>query len=910
MRFFCPAYIKLPKGTDSNTNVPVSQTKLVLKTKRCFIIGYGTKITLGGDTDGYKVVIADTGEIYSSNNVTPTPHLEISRSALTGKAHDPLGEGILLRRIFDVDGTETLTLPDETHSEPELDPSIQTHNTESSIQTQKPPQQLSNNDIPLDHMKMTRRMNIGTGVTGQMREEMDSPSPQQNPHNLMTKAQAKELINHARHKQMTLKWKTPVQAKKRGKSGTRYEIYCMATTFHAFDELKKRRSNVLPGDLLNDVIKGHVTFEENPNVQIPNEDEFCDVIETDTDLFYSERFNSESFSQSSDDNLCEELEWSDEFIGRVRDSAQKELECETVPLWLALAVYSNAEVWVGDRLKPLSVKHAMKLPEWKEWKEAICKEIKGLIEVGAWKEIPRKEVRTGAKVLPGKMILDIKTSDGKFVKCKARYVSRGDLSNRGEHYWESSSHQARSKSLRLFFAMAVADYGKTLKRCYVPRNLDISQAYIQRKRTDDEPEIYMELPEHTFGICRDKNSGYVALMKRHLYGEVDGGRAFERELLEFLASIGAVATVSDRMVFIWKWNGHVLKALAHVDDIVYNGSSDEICDEFFKLAEKYFKKLTGGKIAECILGIKVEWDFDKMTVKLSQRAHAEKFLNEFGYDPTTTKSKPTPMPLDANVQPNQGRRIPPTEWDYYKWCGFANWLLMTRFDMALVTNLTGRHSHNPGIEHVDLQKHALRYLAGTLDEGLIYHGNPTTLTRPYDHCNKLVGYVDSMHGAGHDTMCVIIMCNGAAVIARVLKQRVVTTSTAHSEMIALAAGTRELIWAKDFMAEMGHTQGITRVMGDNQSANMQASGDYKSSKSDHYRRVQFYVEDNIHQGVLWIDKVTTEENIADIGTKQVGPVAQFVRLRNIAHGKTPYLIVTNKVRDILDGKYDDPGQLH
>jgi hypothetical protein len=142
------------------------------------------------------------------------------------------------------------------------------------------------------------------------------------------------------------------------------------------------------------------------------------------------------------------------------------------------------------------------------------------------------------------------------------------------------------------------------------------------------------------------------------------------------------------------------------------------------------------------------------------------------------------------------------------------------------------------------------------------------------------------------------------VIWKVLKQRVVTTSTAHSEMIALGAGTKELTWATDYMAEMGYEQSTIRLMGDNQSANLQASGDYKSSKSDHYRRIQFYVEDNVNQGLIWVDKVATKDNVSDIGTKQVTPAAQFVKLRSIVQGVTPSMVITDEVRDILAGIYD------
>jgi hypothetical protein len=145
--------------------------------------------------------------------------------------------------------------------------------------------------------------------------------------------------------------------------------------------------------------------------------------------------------------------------------------------------------------------------------EAIKKEIRGLLEVEVWKEIPRSEVRKGAKVIPGKIILDIKTMDGKFVKCKARYVSRGDLTKEGEHYFESSSHQIKAKSLRIFYATAVNNYATTKKKSYIPRNLDISQAYLQSIRQPHEPDVYMELPEETFGLCKDKHV-FILLWKK------------------------------------------------------------------------------------------------------------------------------------------------------------------------------------------------------------------------------------------------------------------------------------------------------------------------------------------------------------------------------------------------------------
>lgn len=903
VKFFCAAYVKLPKHM---------KVKLGDKSTLGYIIGYGTGMTLGGDTDGYKVVLED-GTIYTTAHVVPLHDKLVNGSYYSTSPIITQERHAEIAKIFDTEAAEQFSVKDKEVG----------NMKEQEVEVKKTKKQVKT--------KVSRSMHIGTGVTGQMRAEMDAPTDKKNRNDVMTRNEARDMVFRARRLKWLLVWRTPEEAGKSKDSRIRYEKYCKTKTFEQFDLLAKRKDEARKDDLFYDTQKGHLSFKPNHNEIIEDQQEEQEredfqyinsmtmthieseisIVDGKVQLLLLEVKDEEELivgatteSIDDDDELddcCDE-----DFLKEAAIMAEAALDKSEVSIGFICAVFKQTQVWVEGRKKPMSVKEAITLKEWPEWRASIIKEVKGLIDAGVWEEVPRSELDKSTKVLPGKTILDIKTIDGKFDKCKARYVSRGDLSSRGEHYWDSSSHQARSKSFRIFFSLAAQSYGETGNKSYLPRNLDISQAYLQSKREEGEPEIYMELPEYTFGLCKDKYSGYVAKMLRHIYGEVDGGRAFEQTLVKFIESIGGVALVSDRMVFIWRWKEDTLKALAHVDDILYNGDSDAILVEFYRLAEKYFSKLTGGKIAENILGIKVEWNLEEASVKLSQGAHVEKFLEQFGFDLHSTKSKPTPMLVDIEVLPNEGRRISVDEWDYFKWCGFANWLATnTRPDFALVTNLCGRHAQNPGEEHIAIQKHALRYLAGTWDEGITYHGKSKVLEEPYDHKNKLITYVDSNHGVGHDTMCVVVMLNGGAVITRVLKQRVITTSTAHSETLALAAGVKELQWAVDFMAEMGYEQGTIRLMGDNQSANLQATGDYKSSKSDHYRKTQFYVEDNMRQGLVWIDKVATEDNISDIGTKQVKPIAQFNHLKNIVMGNTPILVETKLVKDIKQGKYDD-----
>ena len=937
-RFMCPAWIQMP-STKKNEDGEGKETKhLMPKARRCWIIGYGSGMFEGSDFDGYKVIL-DTGEIYASSNVTPTPHMEMTKSYLTGKTHDPLGEGKLIERIFDVDGSETLRWEDAKVNSPREErksPPLQQEEEEIEKHAGRPKRSDRN------------RMTAGTGVTGQMLHERTAKDEKRRREN-ESKQKARREIRLARAAKMGLQWIAPDEAGKKDKCRIRYDYYWnRVKDFATYDKLKYAAPQHWDsGDLIHDWVRGFVKpiqiegsldLEEVRDIDI--QQEFDDMkiddinamveceaeigLEMDEDYIYIVEDSGVSKYKKVDGSVVLEMTEDktmgadmrreerirDEFFKEIVRELQIELDVdEKPPVWLALAAFHNAVIYKDGRRVPRTITEAMRLPEWEEWKDAIRKEILGLIEIGLWAEVPRESVPKGTKILPGRIVLDIKLIDGKFDKCKARYVLRGDLSKHGEHFWESSSHQARAKSMRMMYANAVADYGRTRNKSYLVRNLDVKQAYLKRMRKKGvDPDIYGELPEFTDGICRDKSSGYVALMNRFLYGAVDAGRAFEREMCEFMDSIGAVATVSDRMIFQWTWNGMKMKACVHVDDVLYNGTSDRILDEFFRLANNYFGECTGGGVADFVLGIKIEWDLEELTVKLSQRAHVEKFLDEFNFDPAATKPKPTPLPLNVNARKNEGPRVPKEEWDYFKFCGYANWLAVnTMPGIAGAVNLIGRFSQNPGDEHVNLQKHLLRYLVGHLDEGLTYWGNASVLNSEYNTLGKLVMYVDSDYGGCEDdkrsTTGVIIKLNGAAVIWRALKQRVNTTATSHSEMNALASGIKELVWAVDHMNETGYEQATVRVLEDNQSTLLQATGDFKSGKSDHYRKMQFYCEDNLRKGLYWLDKVHTDDNEADLHTKQVSPVAKYEKLRDRVNGTTPFTYMNQKVKDILNGKY-------
>jgi hypothetical protein len=73
----------------------------------------------------------------------------------------------------------------------------------------------------------------------------------------------------------------------------------------------------------------------------------------------------------------------------------------------------------------------------------------------------------------------------------------------------------------------------------------------------------------------------------------------------------------------------------------------------------------GVEKAQIILGIKAELDCGRCAVKLTQKAHTEKFLNAFGFDVCATALKKTPLPLNLQAEENTGRRVGQDDRDYF-----------------------------------------------------------------------------------------------------------------------------------------------------------------------------------------------------------------------------------------------------
>ena len=110
----------------------------------------------------------------------------------------------------------------------------------------------------------------------------------------------------------------------------------------------------------------------------------------------------------------------------------------------------------------------------------------------------------------------------------------------------------------------------------------------------------------------------------------------------------------------------------------------------------------------------------------------------------------------------------------------------TRPDIAFAVNLLARHSAAPTKRHWVGVKMVFRYLNGTKDLGLFYSRNQDPTLLGYTDA----GYLSDSHNGISQTSFVFLQ-GGTTISWKSTKQTLVSTSTNHSEIIALYEASRE-----------------------------------------------------------------------------------------------------------------------
>ena len=217
------------------------------------------------------------------------------------------------------------------------------------------------------------------------------------------------------------------------------------------------------------------------------------------------------------------------------------------------------------------------------------------------------------------------------------------------------------------------------------------------------------------------------------------------------------------------------------------------------------------------------------------------------------------------------------------------YIVKARPEITYAVNRMATRAIKPTTRDYDCLLRILWYLAGTPNMGVVFHPD---CSADRNRATRLFCYVDAAYATHTDSKSHSGYCFGFGDIgtgmfySRSFKQSTVTLSSTESEHHCATEATKEIIWIRGLLEELGFPQSeATPVFGDSMpmiSLAEDFSGNHKRVK--HYiTRINFLME-QVKAETISFTHVTTDLNVADILTKPLGP-SQFLALRALLLGE-------------------------
>ncbi|GJS75363.1 zinc finger, CCHC-type containing protein [Tanacetum coccineum] len=456
------------------------------------------------------------------------------------------------------------------------------------------------------------------------------------------------------------------------------------------------------------------------------------------------------------------------------------------------------------------------------WKEAIDDEIGSIMENNTW---VLSDLPPGCKPLGCKWIFKRKMKvDGTIDKFKARLVIQGFRQKEGIDYFDTYAPVARITTIRLLLALAAI------------HNLVIHQMDVKTAFLNGDLDEMCIMKERKDLLC-----------------------LWHQKFDEVVLSSGFHLNQSDKCVYSkFDKSGKGVIICLYVDDMLIFGTDQNQVDKTKKFLSSRFSMKDMGE-ADIILGIKIKRE--NKGIVITQSHYIEKILKKFNREDCSPVS--TPMDPVEKLKPNTGKPVDQLEYSRAIGC-LMYAMTSTRPDIAYVVGRLSRFTSNPSRQHWKAITRVFKYLRGTKDYGLSYVGYPSVL-EGYSDASWINHVEDSSSTSGW-----VFLLGGGAISWASKKQTCITSSTMESEFVALAAAGKEAEWLRNLIHEIPiwpKPIAPISIRCDSAPTMARAYSQIYNGKSRHLGVRHSMVRELIRNGVISIEFVRTQHNLADHLTK-------------------------------------------
>ena len=564
------------------------------------------------------------------------------------------------------------------------------------------------------------------------------------------------------------------------------------------------------------------------------------------------------------------------FENNAEDEVKVERFYSSVGAEDAKHITKDADVTVAEiENVPRTFHQAVTGPEKAFWIPSIKSELRSLRRNHTW-DIIRKE--KGMKPITTKWVFKKKIKANGLIRFKSRLVARGFSQEKGVNFFKTYAPTLSLPSLRIFLAVAS-------RHKLAVRNLDIRTAYLYGQVDAD---IHLEIPEgfepeteQEEAIMKDEA---VCRLNKGLYGLKQSALLWNRTLVKALLKMGFRQMQSDPCIFTMHRKGRMLILAVYVDDMLVAREDDDDLNHVLEQLKKDFTIEDIGEVKQC-LGIEVEKDAVG-NFCICQTGYIERMMEKFKLH----ASKSARTPLQKQLKTDGSPPVDPSS--YRSMIGAILYVAVaTRPDVSFATSMLSEASMEPTEAHFAACQRLIKFLFNTRHYKISFH----------QHQRGIEGFADASHENrkdGKSTSGYFVSIAGGPVIWGSHKQKVVASSTALAETIALSQLGHDIVFVKQLVGEMGFTLGrkqpqqnptmdfvhmtpIAKVFEDcNPAIRMnENAGLTKASKTV---RLAFHnVRELIRDKVITLVKVDSEKQPADILTKALSKKATLAHSQRI-----------------------------
>ena len=489
----------------------------------------------------------------------------------------------------------------------------------------------------------------------------------------------------------------------------------------------------------------------------------------------------------------------------------------------------------------------------KKWREAIRKELDKMERMKVWRKIKRSEMEPGRRCVKHKWVHEIKRT-GRF---RSRLVACGYSQIPGVDFEHVYSPVANDISFRIVLIYLLKH--KELSSLI----FDVETAFLHG---DMDITIYMDCPE---GVEHEPDECVV--LDQSIYGLVQASRIYNRKITRILKRLGFTQCLSDPCLFFRRRGQKICIVLIYVDDNLVVGHPEEMEDLLKGVRDSGFVITVDNELTD-YLSCEIRMNSRRNAAWIGQPHMIKKIHQNFAEEVKKLPKYRTPGTPGFGIvkTENESEMIAEDKQSRYR-TGVGMLMYLIKHSRPDIANAVRELAKCLGKATKAAYKELLRcikYVLETKDKGLLMA--PTQKEEEW----LLEIFSDSDWAEDKNDRrsitSLMIFLEKALIIWRSKSQKVVALSSSEAEFYACGEAVREVPFIAQILLFLGVRLKIpVPVRIDNVGAIFMSENKTSSNRTRHMDTRWHFVNQMQEDGLVKIIFVKSEENISDIGTKNV-----------------------------------------